>query len=814
MPIYNPTSTDPVIQDFLLFTSPNQSKEDAWFSDQQIEEKISAHVDDLGFFLPEQKLYAYFDEKLHDIIDALHQENEHDSFEASSIRKGYLKIFAILLRIERSQAISYFLRYETLADIKLPFQDKPDGFPEETGHDTTFWAEFNESQWIFCAPKLVYKPEAKWHPRQPLPIISRERLDRGSTAETFKIRVHPDYNYLRSNELAVAKDVFVLKTYHNKRNARLNWTEESKTFVRIRESIDGHKEEALVQFFGSLEQGDAYHIILEYANKGTLEQYWQNVAQPREPKDIGSSWENILSLVRAMQGIHNIVCRPEASHNEGRGWHQDIKPANVLCNLSGNRPVYQCVYKLADLGLSHVVLGQSRDARVIDSRGTRTYGAPETYRPDEVTETRERYVTQKIDVWSLGCILVEHAVWLTQGKKGLEDFRTQRVEATNDLGMGNTDCFHDGSHVLHVVSEKLEELKERTQKGDHFTEKVIRDLIPEMLRHESKRTLSDSLWTKAKLVLNRSRRDSEEYNSSTQSDHERVVTPSTIGSNTGSSSSSSALASPPSPKTTTLSKNDEAAPTTESPESLAGVLNITSRTETNLQTHQSHDEPVRSNTLQGIDTASSRNGSVFPMVLSDTFDIRDVKQAIQSGANVDEKNKYGQTLIMLAAQEGKFDVLEFLQDKVQLDLQDNRNHSLLYYLLSVRGGTSRMDKVLYCARSAGKSLDVDAADSQGWTLLHEAARTEKYEAIQVLLSYGADINVRDQNNQSPAQVALKNNKVDALKCLLKANCELEVQKDDLEGRHPAIKELLKEYNKIPEGTGLRHRLSSTVRRLR
>ncbi|KAL9077974.1 MAG: hypothetical protein Q9157_003098 [Trypethelium eluteriae] len=512
-------------------------------------------------------------------------------------------------------------------------------------------------------------------------------------------------------------------------------------------------------------------------------------------------------------------------------WHQDIKPANVLCNLNENLSDYQCVYKLADLGLSHVILDQSRNARVIDSRGTRTYGAPETYRPDDVTESRERYVTQKVDVWSLGCILAEHAVWITQGKDGLEEFGRRRIEATKDLGIRDTGCFHNGSHVLHVVSEKMEEVKDRTQKGDQITGKVIDDLICEMLWQEAKRTMSESLWTKASLVIHVARRDLERYKGVVQSeangssirpseppapdrvpshpDHGCVVTPSTASSDISSSSSSSA--SPPSPRTNVPSKTDRAAPANESPEGLTRAPEITSPAERNPQTRQSHDKSVSSNTLQRVDTGSSRSGSVFPMVLQNAFDVRAVEQAIQSGANVDEKNQDGQTLIMLAAEEGKFDVVEFLQDKVQLGLKDKRNQSLLHYLLNVSDGTSRMDEVLYHARSTGRPLDVDAADSQGWTLLHEAARTEKCKAIQVLVNHGANINSRDQSDLSPAQVALKENKVDVLKLFLKENCDLLVQKDDLEGRHPAIRSLLEEYNKLPEGIGLCHGLLDRIR---
>ena len=55
-------------------------------------------------------------------------------------------------------------------------------------------------------------------------------------------------------------------------------------------------------------------------------------------------------------------------------WHQDIKPANILCQLEDGQSPYNCRFKLADLGLSHFVADSEETALSFDTRGTRTYG--------------------------------------------------------------------------------------------------------------------------------------------------------------------------------------------------------------------------------------------------------------------------------------------------------------------------------------------------------------------------------------------------------------------------------------------------------
>jgi len=56
-----------------------------------------------------------------------------------------------------------------------------------------------------------------------------------------------------------------------------------------------------------IDTGTRFHIILEYANEGTLEDFFQNVAPPTNPHDIYVFWRNILQLLCALTTLHNIV---------------------------------------------------------------------------------------------------------------------------------------------------------------------------------------------------------------------------------------------------------------------------------------------------------------------------------------------------------------------------------------------------------------------------------------------------------------------------------------------------------------------------
>ena len=181
-----------VIQDFRRHTDPARPRKDVWCPNSSFEKS-----DDLDFFLPENQLKEYFDRHLEEILYAVSEDSGLRLVEPRLVRDGYLKIFAILLRIKREAWINYFLDFPSLNDSKLPFEDKPYDFPAVTEDDRFFWTSFNKWQWIFCPPEIRYKPSCKWNSQIVLPIIFKQRIGSGSSVDTYKIRIHPDYNHLR-----------------------------------------------------------------------------------------------------------------------------------------------------------------------------------------------------------------------------------------------------------------------------------------------------------------------------------------------------------------------------------------------------------------------------------------------------------------------------------------------------------------------------------------------------------------------------------------------------------------------------------------
>lgn len=60
----------------------------------------------------------------------------------------------------------------------------------------------------------------------------------------------------------------------------------------------------LIGFYGAFKQNDSFHVILEYANGGTLEDYFKEVQSPKEGDDILRFWENFFQVNHALVRIH------------------------------------------------------------------------------------------------------------------------------------------------------------------------------------------------------------------------------------------------------------------------------------------------------------------------------------------------------------------------------------------------------------------------------------------------------------------------------------------------------------------------------
>ncbi|CZR62093.1 uncharacterized protein PAC_11990 [Phialocephala subalpina] len=459
-------------------------------------------------FMPLKKIEDYFKEnnciRLKRLLNALFSPDE-SPVDPEVILQNYIKAFCILVEIGKGRFISHFSHYESLADKKLPFEPQngpPSYFPTNTD-ETSFFGAFCGEQWKFCAA-VFSSPMANihYHKDQLLPIIHKERLAEGGSAVLHMIRLHPSYDKLDPKKLATNDPrchAYVLKTYMTA-EAETYYNNETAAFRRLK-----HQDSNLIGFYGSFCQGNTFNIILEYADKGTLERYFKDCRPPIQSEDIINFWDGLFKNIWAVGRIHNLDFR---NIEEGslvlHGFHQDLKPANILVVSKSDASPYEWDFKLADLGLSHFQKALNGHGPVTsnDAHGTLAYGAPECHRGDRRTQNNTIKIEQSVDMWSLGCVFSEAAVWIANGYDELLKYRATRKAHAEQAGVdnGGGGCFHDGERLLDVVKEFHQDSLAVLRASDYITKDVL-DLVSYLLVKHEGRLNAQQCWTRSQTMV-------------------------------------------------------------------------------------------------------------------------------------------------------------------------------------------------------------------------------------------------------------------------------------------------------------------------
>lgn len=67
----------------------------------------------------------------------------------------------------------------------------------------------------------------------------------------------------------------------------------------------GKARDNIIGFYGGFVKNGTYNVLLEYADEGSLERYFQTVGPPVEIGHIFEFWKNILKLTIGLMAIHS-----------------------------------------------------------------------------------------------------------------------------------------------------------------------------------------------------------------------------------------------------------------------------------------------------------------------------------------------------------------------------------------------------------------------------------------------------------------------------------------------------------------------------
>lgn len=136
-------------------------------------------------------------------------------------------------------------------------------------------------------------------------------------------------------------------------------------------------------------------------------------------------------------------------------------------------------------------------------------------------------------MWSIGCIIIEAAVWVTFGERGRQDFRNKRIEEISKLpelkSLGYGDCFHNGSVALNCVTEYVNLMKLHGRPSDKLTPEIVNLTTENLLVEEDSRINSLNLHSRLRAILN-DKRSSEKLDPTHSLEAYQIKSPSTVRS--------------------------------------------------------------------------------------------------------------------------------------------------------------------------------------------------------------------------------------------------------------------------------------------
>lgn len=272
--------------------------------------------------------YPNLDDILHAIFE-IRPGSRQPRISPKDVAENCIRILCILFLIGKAKFIETFVQHKDLHDCHLPFLQKPFNFPSDPSDNEgqAFFREFHRTQWRFCSPVVTPLSHCTFPSDAIFPFMQWNIEARGRSGIVYKAILHSKHNGLSKGQhygtnaapgtsSQTVSDCFAVKTF-KRRNAHQNYQRESEAFTQVTKERT-KAIEGIIQFFCGFEYNETFNIVLEYADAGTLGDYFKLQTPPSTPEETFDLWKSLLEITKGVCAINQQYFGPTNDRSESR----------------------------------------------------------------------------------------------------------------------------------------------------------------------------------------------------------------------------------------------------------------------------------------------------------------------------------------------------------------------------------------------------------------------------------------------------------------------------------------------------------------
>lgn len=157
-----------------------------------------------------------------------------------------------------------------------------------------------------------------------------------------------------------------------------------------------------------------------------------------------------------------------------------------------------------------------------------------------------------------------------------------------------------------------------------------------------------------------------------------------------------------------------------------------------------------------------------------------IELLLKAGANIDQRDDYGNSLLMLATYKGREDIIQILMN----------NGASKYHLKNIEllmaAEKGNLDQVIDLLHSESK-LDINAQEFRGRSVLTCAVIGKHTEVVKTLITNGADINLIDSQGRTPLMWAISTGNMTVIDYIIQAGADISIESKDGETTLDGVK---------------------------